>query len=160
MVIPILQIHFRKADTMKGFPKTLKTKADYYNCLAMVAAGELNAADLERKIESLEKQRYIQCAVVETAPEKKAVTIYYCDEAAVGMKFVAGDVSGTVQGVTHIQTDEAAAAGEAGNDRTALTLSKAVKAGCKVIALERTDTVAGMTADDIKALKGVLKQYE
>ena len=47
-------------------------------CLAMVAAGELDAADLERKIESLEKQRYIQCAVVETAPEKKAVTIYYC----------------------------------------------------------------------------------
>lgn len=87
-------------------------------------------------------------------------TVYYCDEAAVGMKFVAGDVSGTVQGVTHIQTDEAAATGEAGNDRTALTLSKAVKAGCKVIALERTDTVAGMTTDDIAALKGVLKQYE
>ena len=58
---------------MKGFPKVLKTKEDYYNCLAMVAAGELDAADLERKIESLEKQRYIQCAVVETAPEKKAV---------------------------------------------------------------------------------------
>lgn len=81
-------------------------------------------------------------------------------DSRVGMKFVAGDVSGTVQGVTHIQTDEAAAAGEAGNDRTALTLSKAVKAGCKVIALERTDTVAGMTTDDIAALKGVLKQYE
>ena len=58
---------------MIGFPKTLKTKADYYNCLAMVATGELNAADLERKIESLEKQRYIQCAVVETAPEKEEV---------------------------------------------------------------------------------------
>lgn len=92
--------------------------------------------------------------------ELNQITVYYCDEAAVGMKFVAGDVSGTVQGVTHIQTDEAAAAGEAGNDRTALTLSKAVKAGCKVIALERTDTVAGMTTDDIAALKGVLKQYE
>ena len=102
----------------------------------------------------------MQCGVAAVEEEKKAVTVYYCDEAAVGMKFVAGDVSGTVQGVTHIQTDEAAAAGEAGNDRTALTLSKAVKAGCKVIALERTDTVAGMTTDDIAALKGVLKQYE
>ena len=30
----------------------------------------------------------------------------------------------------------------------------------QVIALERTDTVAGMTTDDIAALKGVLKQYE
>ena len=77
---------------MKGFPKTLKTKEDYYNCLAMVAAGELAAADLLAKIEGAEKQRYIQCAVVETAAEKKAVTVYYCDEAAVGMKFTAGDV--------------------------------------------------------------------
>lgn len=58
---------------MKGFPKTLKTKEDYYNCLAMVAAGELDAADLERKIDSLEKQRFIQCAIVEVVPEKKAV---------------------------------------------------------------------------------------
>ena len=144
---------------MKGFPKVLKTKEDYYNCLAMVASGELKAADLLAKIESAENQRYIECGVAAVEEEKKAVTVYYCDEAAVGMKFVAGDVSGTVQGVTHIQTDEAAAAGEAGNDRTALTLSKAVKAGCKVIALERTDTVAGMTTDDIAALKGVLKQF-
>ena len=100
---------------MKGFPKVLKTKEDYYNCLAMVASGELAAADLLAKIESAENQRYIECGVAAVEEEKKAVTVYYCDEAAVGMKFVAGDVSGTVQGVTHIQTDEAAAAGEAGN---------------------------------------------
>ncbi|MFR5399690.1 MAG: hypothetical protein ACLTH3_06605 [Lachnospira sp.] len=99
---------------MKGFPKVLKTKEDYYNCLAMVASGELAAADLLAKIESAENQRYIECGVAAVEEEKKAVTVYYCDEAAVGMKFVAGDVSGTVQGVTHIQTDEAAAAGEAG----------------------------------------------
>lgn len=96
---------------MKGFPKVLKTKEDYYNCLAMVASGELAAADLLAKIESAENQRYIECGVAAVEEEKKAVTVYYCDEAAVGMKFVAGDVSGTVQGVTHIQTDEAAAAG-------------------------------------------------
>lgn len=34
---------------MKGFPKVLKTKEDYYNCLAMVASGELKAADLLAK---------------------------------------------------------------------------------------------------------------
>ena len=145
---------------MKGFPKILKTKEDYYNCLAMVAAGELAAADLLAKIESAEKQRFIQCAIVEVAAEKKAVTIYYCDEAAVGMKFTAGGEMGTVQAVTHLQTAEAAGAGESGNDRTALTLSKAIAADCTVIALEETDTVAGMTADDITALKGVLRQYE
>lgn len=145
---------------MKGFPKILKTKEDYYNCLAMVAAGELAAADLLAKIESAEKQRFIQCAIVEVAAEKKAVTVFYCDEAAVGMKFTAGSVTGTVQAVTHLQTDEAAGAGESGNDRTALTLSKAVAADCDVIGLEDADTVAGMTADDITALKGVLKQYE
>lgn len=126
---------------------------------------KVNTRQAERKLRILINANYgygdyIECGVAAVEEEKKAVTVYYCDEAAVGMKFVAGDVSGTVQGVTHIQTDEAAAAGEAGNDRTALTLSKAVKAGCKVIALERTDTVAGMTTDDIAALKGVLKQYE
>ena len=112
------------------------------------------------KIESAEAQRYIQCAVAEAQPEKKAVTLIYCDEAAVGMKFTAGGVSGTVQAVTHVQSEEAQAAGEAANDRTALTLSKAVAAGCAVIALETAETVAGMTTDDITALKGVLKQYE
>lgn len=144
---------------MKGFPKTLKTKEDYYNCLAMVASGELAAADLLAKIESAERQRYIQCAVVSVEEEKKAVTVHYCDEAAVGTKYEAGGVSGTVQAVTHLQTKEAEA-GQQGNDATALTLSKAVPADCTVIALERTATVAGMTADDITALKGVLKQYE
>lgn len=76
------------------------------------------------------------------------------------MKFTAGGVSGTVQAVTHVQSAEAQAAGEAANDRTALTLSKAVAADCAVIALETAETVAGMTTDDITALKGVLKQYE
>ncbi len=145
---------------MKGFPKTLKTKDDYYNCLAMVAAGELAAADLLAKIESLEKQRYIQCAIVSVAEEKKAVTVYYCDEAAPGMAFAAGGISGTITAVTHTQTDEAAAAGETGNDRTVLTLSKGIAADNTAIGLEKAAAVAGMTADDITALKGVLKQYE
>ena len=145
---------------MKGFPKTLKTKDDYYNCLAMVAAGELEAADLLAKIESLEKQRYIQCAIVSVAEEKKAVTVYSCAEAAPGMAFEAGGISGTVTAVTHTQTDEAAAAGETGNDRTVLTLSKGITAENTAIGLEKAAAVAGMTADDITALKGVLKQYE
>ena len=145
---------------MKGFPKTLKTKDDYYNCLAMVAAGELAAADLLAKIERLEKQRYIQCAIVSVAEEKKAVTVYYCDEAAPGMAFEAGGISGTVTAVTHTQTDEAVAAGETGNDRTVLTLSKGIAADNTAIGLEKAAAVAGMTADDITALKGVLKQYE
>lgn len=147
---------------MKGFPKVLKTKEDYYNCLAMVAAGELAASDLLAKIKSLEKQRYIQCAIVEAEPEKKAATVYYCDEAAVGMAFVAGDVQGTVSAVTHAKSEEAETAGETANDRTVLTLSKGVDAAAAggVIALEKAEKAAGMTADDIKALKGVLKQYE
>lgn len=145
---------------MKGFPKTLKTKEDYYNCLAMVASGELGAADLLAKIENVERQRYIQCAIVETAEEKKAVTVYYCDEAVVGMKFTAGSITGTITALTHIQSEEAQAAGDEANDRTALTLSKAVSVDNAVIGLERTVTVAGMTTDDIAALKGVLRQYE
>lgn len=145
---------------MKGFPKILKTKEDYYNCLAMVAAGELAAADLLAKIESLEKQRYINCAIVEAAPEKKAVTVYYCDEAAAGMTFMADDITGMVTAITHTQSEDAKAAGEIADDRTVLTLSKGIDAVSGFIGLETATTVAGMTVDDIKALKGVLKQYE
>lgn len=145
---------------MKGFPKTLKTKDDFYNCLAMVAAGELEAADLLAKIESAERQRFIHCAVVEVAAEKKAVTVRYCDEAAVGMKFTAGNVSGSITAVVHTQSKEAAAEGQEGNDLTALTLSKAVAAGTDTVSLETSGAAAGLTAEDITALKGVLKKYE
>lgn len=34
---------------MKGFPKTLKTKEDYYNCLAMVAAWGTGRSGLRKK---------------------------------------------------------------------------------------------------------------
>lgn len=145
---------------MKGFPKALKTKEDYYNCLAMVAAGELAAADLLAKIESLDKQRYIQCAVVAAQPEKKAVTVYYCDEAKTGMEFLAGEVAGKITAVTHSKSEEAQAAGEEANDRTELTLSKATAPDISTIGLKQEIEVAGMTAEDIEALKGVLKQYE
>lgn len=43
---------------------------------------------------------------------------------------------------------------------TVLTLSKSIAADSTVVGLEKTATVAGMTADDITALKGVLRQYE
>ncbi|MCX4305418.1 MAG: hypothetical protein OSJ69_06410 [Acetatifactor sp.] len=145
---------------MEGFPKTLKTKEDFYNCLSMVSRGELEAADLLAKIESMERQRFICCQAVEVAAEKKAVTVRYCDEAAAGMKFTAGNVSGSITAVVHKQSEEAAAAGQEGNDLTALTLSKAVAAGTDTISLEISKTVAGMTPDDFNALKGVLKQYE
>lgn len=145
---------------MDGFPKTLKTKEDFYNCLGMVARGELVAADLLAKIESAERQRFICCQLVEVAAEKKAVTVMYCDEATVGMKFTAGNVSGSITAVVHKQSEEAAAAGQEGNDRTALTLSKAVAAGTATISLEISQTVAGMSQDDFNAMKGVLKQYE
>lgn len=76
------------------------------------------------------------------------------------MVFDADGVTGTVTAVAHIQSEKAREMEENGNDRTVLTLSKGVEAAGGVIALETAAMVAGMTADDIKALKGVLKQYE
>ena len=74
--------------------------------------------------------------------------------------FVSGDIAGTVTAVTHTQSDEQQATGETGNDRTVLTLSKNIAADSTVIGLEKAATVAGMTADDITALKGVLDVYK
>ena len=53
------------------------------------------------------------------------------------MKFVAGDVSGTVQGVTHIQTDEGSGGGRRTTEQPPLG-----NGGLQMVPLERTNTVA------------------
>lgn len=144
---------------MKGFPKTLKTKADYYNCFAMVADGSLSAADLLAKINSVDFQRYIQCPVISMSA--KTVTIHFCNEAVEGMKFLVEvgeeEITGKITSVIHNKTKPE---DEGTNDVTILTLSQAIPLDTRVIALEVSDTAAGMSVADIASLKEALKRYE
>ena len=61
---------------MKGYPKKLKTKEDYYNCLAMVQAGELEAAGLVEALDALEERRYIPCNILQISNNLYAVALF------------------------------------------------------------------------------------
>ena len=144
---------------MKGYPKKLKTKEDYYNCLAMVQAGELPAAGLREALDALEKRRYIPCNILQISGNRKEVTVLYCTEAKVGAAFIAGEAAGEVTAVTNIQAEQ----GSDEQSVTKLGLSAAVPQDVTVVqVMNSVDALArvGMTEADIAAIKEVLKNYE
>lgn len=144
---------------MKGYPKKLKTKEDYYNCLAMVQAGELEAAGLVEALDALEERRYIPCNILQISNNRKEVTVLYCTEAEVGAEFKAGDAKGNVTTVTNVQAEQ-------GGDEQSVTklgLSVAVPQDVTVVkVMNSVDVLArvGMTEADIAAIREVLKNYE
>lgn len=144
---------------MKGHPKKLKTKEDYYNCLAMVQAGELPAAGLREALDALEKRRYIPCNILQISGNRKEVTVLYCTEAKVGAAFIAGEAAGEVTAVTNIQAEQ----GSDEQSVTKLGLSVAVPQDITVVqVMNSVDVLArvGMTEADIAAIREVLKNYE
>lgn len=144
---------------MKGYPKRIKTKEDYYNCLAMVQAGELAAAGLKEALDALEKRRYISCNILQISRNRKEVTVLYCTEAKVGAAFIAGEATGEVTAVTNVQ----AAQGSDEQSVTKLGLSAAVPQDVTAVeVMNSVDVLArvGMTEDDIRAIREVLKNYE
>jgi tellurite resistance-related uncharacterized protein len=144
---------------VKGYPSNFNTKEDYYNCLAMMQAGKLDAAGLKEAIDALEEQRYIHTSILSRSAENKEVSIRLCQEVAVGAAFYCGNVTGTVKSAVakhSANTDEQ-------QDTMELTLSAAIPDAENMIhIISSVDNLAlvGMTEDDIKAIKGVLKQYE
>lgn len=144
---------------MKGYPKKLKTKEDYYNYLAMVQAGELAAVGLRKALDALEKRRYIPCNILQIGANRKEVTVLYCIEAKVGAAFVAGEAAGEVTAVTNVQAEQ----GSDEQSVTKLGLSAAVPQDVTVVqVMNSVDVLArvGMTEADITAIREVLKNYE
>ena len=144
---------------MKGYPKMLNTKEDYLNCLAMVQAGELEAAGLQEALDALEKQRYIETRIMSASDDRKQVTVMYCAEAAKGAAFYSGEVKGTVTAATSVMSAD----NNEEPSTTTFTLSAAVpKDAVTISVMNSVDILAnvGMTEDDITAIKGVLAQYE
>lgn len=145
---------------MKGYPTQLKTKEDFYNCLAMVQAKELNAAGLQQALDALEEQRYINAGILSKAQENKQVNIMYLNEAEANTAFKCREVTGTIKSVTSKQSADE----QEEPSTTTLILSAAVPADATSVMIYNStiDVLAGygMTEDDIKAIKGVLKQYE
>ena len=150
---------------MKGFPKTIGTGQDLFNCLAMVQAGELAAADLKSAISGIEARKYIPCPIVAISDDRKTVTINYCPEAKASQAIdtaIIGCIISTVEHKT-VSTGAGSTGSESGPNQTIITLSAALGTGETVLKIPATTsplTVLGITQDQIKSIKVVLDKYE
>ena len=77
-----------------GFPKTIATGQDLYNCLAMAKVDTLAAKDLQEKIEGLEARAFLHCPIVGISEDRKTVKIRYCGEVQAGQMVNGVEVSG------------------------------------------------------------------
>lgn len=89
---------------MKGFPKTIATKADLLNCLAMAQATPpaFPVSELAAAIEQIEAGAYLHCPIL--GVDGTTVTIGYCAEAAAGQTTGNG---AKITAVEHIEEDDA-----------------------------------------------------
>ena len=125
---------------MRNFPKNLKTRADIYNCLDMVRAGELKADDLVKAINKIKNQNYINAPITEMSDDRKTVTTHYLAEADNGSRAKVGTIAVTIKSVTHNESEP----DEAGNTTlvsSTITLSKAGQKGAEIFALEKIPSV-------------------
>lgn len=125
---------------MRKFPSNLKTRADIYNCLDMVRAGELRASDLIKAIKKIKNQNYINAVITGISEDRKTVTTNYLAEADVDMRAKVGEVIVTVKSLTHIES-EPDEQGRTSFVSTAIDVSRAVAAGAEIFGLEKVPPV-------------------
>lgn len=125
---------------MRKFPSNLKTRADIYNCLDMVRAGELRASDLIKAIKKIKNQNYINAVITGISEDRKTVTTNYLAEADVDMRAKVGEVIVTVKSLTHIES-EPDEQGRTNFVSTAIDVSRAVAAGAEIFGLEKVPPV-------------------
>ena len=121
---------------MRKFPSNLKTRADIYNCLDMVRAGELRASDLIKAIKKIKNQNYINAVITGISEDRKTVTTNYLAEADVDMRAKVGEVIVTVKSLTHIES-EPDEQGRTSFASTEIDVSRAVAAGAEIFGLEQ-----------------------
>lgn len=125
---------------MRKFPSNLKTRADIYNCLDMVRAGELRASDLIKAIKKIKNQNYINAVITGISEDRKTVTTNYLAEADVDMRAKVGEVIVTVKSLTHIES-EPDEQGRTSFVSTEIDVSRAVAAGAEIFGLEKVPPV-------------------
>ncbi|UZT82152.1 hypothetical protein [Caproicibacterium sp. BJN0003] len=146
---------------MKGFPKTIGTGQDLFNCLAMVQAGELAAVDLKNAIEAIEAQAYIPCPIGSISEDRKTVTINYCPEAQASQAINTATSGCTVSAVEHKKVSGGTedAGSETGPNQTIVTLSTALGVGETVLKIPAPTSpyaALGITQEQIDSIKVVL----
>lgn len=139
---------------MKGFPKTIATKADLLNCLAMAQATppEFSASELAAAIEQIEAGAYLHCPIL--SADGTTVTIGYCAEAAAGQTTGNG---AKITAVEHIEEEDATGAKQL--TKSVVTLSKALPTDTEALLIPAPVSTAermGLTAAELKNIKGVV----
>lgn len=185
---------------MRGFPKKIATGTDLYNCLSLVQAGSLPAADLNDAIAAVEEREYITVPALEVSADRKTVIINPCAEAAEGAKIknnysttisesrkdkaervravfeeIASGVASalgdafTALGfdVSTLAVDDETGDGEADSGQNSelmiVTLSRALQEGenaIRILSEKSPYDALGITSEEVKSIKGVLKNYE
>lgn len=125
---------------MRKFPSNLKIRADIYNCLDMVRAGELRASDLVKAIKKIKNQNYINAVITDISNDRKTVTTNYLAEADVDMRAKVGEVIVTIKSLTHIES-EPDEQGRTSFVSTEIVVSRAVAAGAEIFGLEKVPPV-------------------
>ncbi len=146
---------------MKGFPKAIKTGQDFFNCLALMQAGQLSAAALREAITAVERRAYIACPLMSVSEDRKTVTVCYCSEAQAGA--VTGNgTNNKIVTVEHVAGEGGGMGGDT-PDTSVITLSKALAVGetalCVPAPVSPFDEM-GLTEEQLNSMKVVLLQYE
>jgi len=139
---------------MRNFPKNLKTKEDIYNCLDMVRAGDLRAADLTKAINKIKNQNYINAEIVSISEDRKTITTRYLAEADEGSRAKVGAAIVTVKAVTHGES-EPDEQGKTSLVSSEITVSKAVAKSAEIFALEKIPSIYdkyGVTESELDAI--------
>lgn len=142
---------------MKGFPKTIKTREDLYNCYRLVKEGTLEKEDLLAEIEAIETRNYIYCPVLAVDDTKKVFTIRYCAEATAGQKIKNGKTLYNVAAVEHVVDRHGA--GNMTPVTTIITTTTKVASPAEKIGIPGPSSVydeLGVTEAEIETMKGGL----
>lgn len=147
---------------MKGFPKTINTGQDLFNCLALVQAGELPTHEMKAAIAGIEARAVIACPILSASADRKTIRVRYCAEAEEGQKI--GNAAGSkITGVKHINDSGEGAEGNNAPEATEITLSKAIGAEETVLyvpaSVNPLDEM-GITEEQFNSVKVVLESYE
>jgi len=114
---------------MRGFPKVIRTVQDIENCLELVQKGDLDALQLQHKLEAIERRMYLFIPYVEISTDRKTVKTLFLNEAVAGQ---AGNC--TILNIQHeVDPNPQEGTNQGEFAFTVLTLESALPDGEKVI---------------------------
>lgn len=135
---------------MKGYPKTLQTKEDLLNLIALARTPDsgITKAEIEGSLARIDYGANLHVPIKST--DGKSCVLPYCPEAAVGQIVTASGAK--IASVNHTKDEK----GEP--DETTVELSKA-PGGVAELLIPAPVTAAarmGLSAADLEAIKGVV----